>query len=108
MTRIFIKYYSLGDSGLPQKLMKVDVPIVDDERCKIEYPFSIVESMICAGQHGKDSCQGDSGGPMVCYNGDGSVYLGGVVSWGIGCGGYYHPGVYTEVSYFTEWIQANM
>merc|ERR1711892_1641930 len=97
-----------GDSGLPQKLIKVDVPIVDDERCKIEYPFSIVESMICAGQHGKDSCQGDSGGPMVCYNGDGSVYLGGVVSWGIGCGGYYHPGVYTEVSYFTEWIQANM
>ena len=26
---------------------------------------------------GKDSCQGDSGGPMVCYNADGSNYLGG-------------------------------
>ena len=32
----------------------------------------------------------------------------GVVSWGIGCGGYYHPGVYTEVSHFVEWIAANM
>ena len=88
--------------------MKVDVPVVEDGRCKIEYPFSIAESMLCAGQHGKDSCQGDSGGPMICYNSDGSGYLGGIVSWGIGCGGYYHPGVYTEVSYFTEWINANM
>merc|ERR1712243_524679 len=66
------------------------------------------ESMLCAGEHGKDSCQGDSGGPMICYNSDGSGYLGGIVSWGIGCGGYFHPGVYTEVSYFTEWINANM
>jgi len=97
-----------GDSGLPSKLMKVDVPVVTDQTCKIEYPLQIAESMLCAGEHGKDSCQGDSGGPMVCYNADGSPYLGGVVSWGIGCGGYYHPGVYTEVSYFTEWIAANM
>jgi len=97
-----------GDSSTPNVLMKVDVPVVEDGRCKIEYPFSIAESMLCAGEHGKDSCQGDSGGPMICYNSDGSGYLGGIVSWGIGCGGYYHPGVYTEVSYFTEWINANM
>ena len=25
--------------------------------------------------------QGDSGGPMVCYNADGSGYLGGIVRW---------------------------
>merc|ERR1719187_3069988 len=63
--------------------------------------------MICAGEYGKDSCQGDSGGPMVCYNADGSGYLGGIVSWGIGCGGLYHPGVYTEVSYFVDWVEAH-
>jgi len=97
-----------GGSCCPMKLMKVDVPVVTDETCRIEYPFMIADSMLCAGEHGKDSCQGDSGGPMVCYNADGSNYLGGVVSWGIGCGGYYHPGVYTEVSHFVEWIAANM
>ena len=31
--------------------------------------------------------QGDSGGPMTC---DG-VHCG-IVSWGIGCGGLFHPG----------------
>merc|ERR1719370_1811732 len=75
--------------------------------CQLEYPFQIAKSMICAGEYGKDSCQGDSGGPMVCYNADGSGYLGGIVSWGIGCGGLYHPGVYTEVSYFVDWVEAH-
>merc|ERR1719348_557690 len=92
----------------PDVLMVVSVPVVSDAICRIEYPLSIADSMICAGEHGKDSCQGDSGGPMVCYNGDGSAYLGGIVSFGMGCGGWYHPGVYTEVSYFIDWINAHM
>merc|ERR1712059_13043 len=92
----------------PDVLMVVDVPVVSDTVCKIEYPFQVVASMLCAGEQGKDSCQGDSGGPMVCHNEDGTGYLGGIVSWGIGCGGLFHPGVYTEASYFVDWIAANM
>merc|ERR1712168_1151657 len=80
---------------------------VSDSICKIEYPFSIADSMICAGEQGKDSCQGDSGGPLICYNADGSGYLGGIVSWGRGCGSLWSPGVYTEVSYFVDWIANN-
>ncbi|XP_023325441.1 trypsin-1 [Eurytemora carolleeae] len=91
----------------PDVLMKVDVPVVGDGTCSLEYPLSIAESMLCAGERGKDSCQGDSGGPLICYNADGSGYLGGIVSWGRGCGGIYSPGVYTEVSYFIDWIQEN-
>merc|ERR1712088_947524 len=86
----------------PDQLMVVSVPIVPEPRCQLEYPFQIAKSMICAGEYGKDSC-----GPMVCYNADGSGYLGGIVSWGIGCGGLYHPGVYTEVSYFVDWVEAH-
>merc|ERR1712107_407804 len=86
---------TLSAGGItPDVLMKVDVPIVSDATCGAEYPFSIVESMLCAGEHGKDSCQGDSGGPLTCTNKDGSKYLGGVVSWGRGCAGYFSPGVY--------------
>merc|ERR1719486_1435581 len=94
-----------GGSCCPDKLMKVAVPIVKESTCKLEYPFAIAESMICAGEPGKDSCQGDSGSPFVCYNSDGSGYLGGIVSWGIGCGGLFHPGVYTEVAYFVDWVE---
>jgi len=91
----------------PDVLMKVDVPVVTDATCKLEYPFSIADSMLCAGERGKDSCQGDSGGPLICYDSGNSGYLGGIVSWGRGCAGLWSPGVYTEVSYFLDWINAN-
>ncbi|KAA0196082.1 hypothetical protein HAZT_HAZT010158 [Hyalella azteca] len=90
--------------NLPSVLQKVTVPIVSDEDCKKDYgELALVkDSMMCAGEEGKDSCQGDSGGPMTC---DG--YLCGVVSWGRGCAEAGYPGVYTQVSYFVDWIKAN-
>jgi hypothetical protein len=86
--------------------MKVDVPVVSDANCRLAYGETrISDSMICSGEAGKDSCQGDSGGPMTCNNGTG-VVLCGIVSWGSGCARPGFPGVYTETSYFTEWIAA--
>ena len=70
--------------------------------CNVSYSGDIADSMICAGEAGKDSCQGDSGGPMTC---DG--FLCGIVSWGYGCADANYPGVYTEVSYFVDWINSN-
>ncbi|XP_066964773.1 trypsin-1-like [Macrobrachium rosenbergii] len=89
--------------SLPDKLRKVDVPVVADESCRESYGASdIVDSMLCAGypEGGKDTCQGDSGGPFVCGG-----KLHGIVSWGYGCARPNYPGVYTEVAYFRDWIE---
>lgn len=93
----------------PDILMKVSVPIVSDDACRDAYGQNdIRDSMLCAGvsEGGKDSCQGDSGGPLACSD-TGSTYLAGVVSWGYGCARPSYPGVYTEVSYFVDWILTN-
>ena len=84
---------------------QVTVPVVSDDHCRDSYGQSdITDSMICAGldQGGKDSCQGDSGGPFMCGN-----QLSGVVSWGYGCAEAGYPGVYTQTSYFIDWIMEN-
>ena len=55
--------------SLAKVLMKVEVPVVSDAKCRDAYGQSdIADSMICAGtdEGGKDSCQGDSGGPLMC------------------------------------------
>jgi len=94
-----------GGLFLPHWLQKVEVPVVDDTECRAAYGDQVLDSMICAGypDGGKDSCQGDSGGPFVC---DGK--LTGVVSWGRGCARPGYPGVYTQVSYFANWIADTM
>jgi len=93
---------SSGGSS-PDVLQKVDVPLVSDEECRQAYGYtSILDSMLCAGEEGKDSCQGDSGGPLAC---DGKLC--GVVSWGRGCAAAGYPGVYTEVAYFVDWVVKN-
>lgn len=89
---------------LSDVLMKVYVPYVEYEDCEDSYNWAqdMSDYFICAGEDGKDSCQGDSGGPLFC-NGD--VY--GISSWGIGCGLYGYPGVYTKVTTYLSWIAAN-
>merc|ERR1719186_486101 len=100
-------YLTEGSGALSEVLQKVDVPIVSDEVCAIDYDLTghtTIPTMICAGyeQGGRDACQGDSGGPLMC-NGE----LTGVVSWGKGCAEPGYPGVYTQVSMFKQWILEN-
>jgi len=101
-----------GGFSLPNVLHKVEIPVVSDDDCDSAYAsagYGTIESMICAGlpEGGKDSCQGDSGGPFF-LNDPESPTLIGIVSWGIGCARAGYPGVYTEVSYFIDWIQDTM
>ena len=88
----------------PDILQAIDVPIVHVSNTS--YPPSwITPDMILAGAPGQDACQGDSGGPMVVSDGEGWYKVGGVVSWGNGCGLPNYPGVYARVSFFENWIR---
>lgn len=84
-----------------------NVTIISD--CQNYYKDRFLPGMECAGDlEGKvDSCQGDSGGPLVCTDASGLSYVWGIVSWGDKCGEPNHPGVYTKVAHYFDWIRFN-
>jgi len=90
-------------------LQKVTVPVISDADCKQYYGEDVFPSMICAGGQ-KGSCWGDAGGAMICNRGK-TKYLDGIVSstyndgFDYRCGQSKKPGVYTQTSYFVDWIQ---
>ncbi|WP_168801531.1 S1 family peptidase [Glycomyces buryatensis] len=98
------------DDEYPALARWVEVPFVDDETCAAEDVYGAeidAASMVCAGDFengGIDSCSGDSGGPLMGYDEEGVLTLAGIVSWGNGCAEAGYPGVYAEVSAFTETI----
>lgn len=75
------------------------------------YDKLVGPGMICAGfiEGGTDSCGGDSGGPLTLSFQNGQ-YLLGTVSWGASdsCGQPHRPGVYTDLTYYETWIQAEI
>lgn len=98
---------ALSENGnSPDLLQKVEVPFVDNAKCKQTYFGLNEQQMLCAGyeEGGKDACQGDSGGPMVFRYSSDQWVVAGVVSWGWGCARPNTPGVYTRVSSYAQWI----
>ena len=84
--------------------------IWDNAECALNYGQlnrKVTDTMLCAGERGRDACQGDSGGPLVCEvteAGGQPPVLCGLVSWGLGCGRPSYFGVYTEMAAFRAWI----
>ncbi|XP_048357773.1 trypsin-like [Sphaerodactylus townsendi] len=97
---------SSPQASFPNVLQCANVQIMNQPRCEASYPRLLTNNMLCAGvpQGGVDSCQGDSGGPLVC-NGQ----LEGIVSWGMEtCAQSNHPGVYTRVCNYVNWLRRVM
>ncbi|XP_049786207.1 brachyurin-like [Schistocerca cancellata] len=95
-----------SSSSTVDKLRKVDIPVWSDEECKAAYEnYGVLrENNICAGTTGKGQCNGDSGGPLIA-NGQQI----GIVSWSEKpCASEGLPGVFTEVSYFIDWISEHI
>merc|ERR1711936_776940 len=102
--------YDTGD--YPDTLQEVQdlIPIVNRETCVTNtepyiYDSDILPGMLCAGGPGlgMDTCQGDSGGPLTNKFAPNRYQLVGVVSWGRNCAKSY--GVYSDVAYYSDWIQ---
>eukprot|EP00729_Bicosta_minor_P000328 gene328-30604_t len=113
---------AVGPEGYEQSsaetLQVGDANMMNRNDCGEKYAYDgldILPGMVCAGSPDLDehipgefannaitaSCQGDSGGPLIVPSRNEQV---GVVSWGIGCDQYGHPGVYADVGYYNKWI----
>ncbi|XP_015280486.1 PREDICTED: plasma kallikrein [Gekko japonicus] len=98
--------YTTERGQIQDVLQKVNIPLIANAECQLRYrDFRIHNKMVCAGysEGGKDACKGDSGGPLQCKHKK-AWYLVGITSWGEGCARPEHPGVYTNVAEFVEWI----
>ncbi|XP_060547744.1 transmembrane protease serine 11C-like [Pantherophis guttatus] len=100
---------ALSNEGeTPNVLQEATVKLIDTKVCNRRevYNGAIKPGMICAGylEGGIDSCQGDSGGPLMTFDSRRMWYLVGIVSWGDECGKPNKPGVYTQVTYYRDWI----
>merc|ERR1719347_2401704 len=92
----------------PDVPYEVDVDTINNTACITDTVYRseyITGDMMCAKRSGKDSCQDDSGGPLITKNPT-SFSVIGVVSWGFGCAGEEHPGVYARVTSQLGWIQS--
>ncbi len=110
-----IGWGDLSDGGrnYPIDLHEAVVPIFDSAKCNTAFAESggITQNMICAGypQGGIDACQGDSGGPLIVSSGIPGLWLQtGIVSFGNGCALPNYPGVYTRVSEFNAFLEAQI
>ncbi|XP_067289686.1 transmembrane protease serine 2 [Pseudorasbora parva] len=94
-----------------ETLQEAKIGLIDRTTCNSRqvYNGQITDTMICAGklEGGVDSCQGDSGGPLVTME-NSLWWLVGDTSWGDGCAFRNKPGVYGNVTYFLDWIYAQM
>lgn len=98
-----------GSNTRSDGLMQVNVNYKSDSTCAANPAFANVGAdNFCAGRpeiNGYDSCRGDSGGPIV-YAEKGVYKQLGIVSWGsYQCGDINTYGVYTDISYFSKWIE---
>jgi hypothetical protein len=108
-----VRVYGFGrveenNAMLVPTLQTVQLPFISHSTCNKYYPSRLLQDQFCAGYEkgGADACYGDSGGPMVYFDSQTNKYIQvGLVSWGEGCGQPNKPGVYTNLSFYFNWIQ---
>ncbi|XP_043672060.1 trypsin-3-like isoform X1 [Vespula pensylvanica] len=97
---------SFQKTSIEPELSVISVMTVNQKRCASLMPSykPLSEKMLCAGNmtKGVETCQGDLGAPLTV-----DQMLIGILSYGLGCETMLHPGVYTRISNYLEWIASN-
>jgi len=116
------------DLVLVPELQQVGLNILPVDKCDPEVnrnmtrarnPYVLGDKMVCAAgldasgnpSAAVDTCQGDSGGPLVRQNENTHKFaLVGIVTFGLGCGATvgFHPGYFTKVAPYNDWIRRQM
>ncbi|KAG6456929.1 hypothetical protein O3G_MSEX010040 [Manduca sexta] len=90
-------------------LHRATVPVISNAVCQRSFSLNIHGSHLCTSGDGrKGTCDGDSGGPLTVIVNNQRVQIG-VVSFGppSGCE-FGEPSVYTRLTSFLNWLQAQM
>uniref|UniRef100_A0A8D0MUY9 Peptidase S1 domain-containing protein n=1 Tax=Sus scrofa TaxID=9823 RepID=A0A8D0MUY9_PIG len=99
-----------GEPGWPPYLQEIEQIILPLKKCDdmAQKAANISQNLVQKGMVcGYNKNKGDSGGPLVCEFHDSWVQVG-IVSWGVRCGLKEVPAVYTDVSFYKDWIIARM
>ena len=111
--------YALA-SALQQAELNINPPQDCDHRAMLyasRNAWKLGDNLVCAsGVNDQglpiDTCQGDSGGPLVRSRNFGphpnDPVLVAIVTFGIGCGYADHPGYYTKVAPYADWIRRQL
>jgi len=101
-----IGWGAITSPGVPaDTLHKASMTIYSDSDCRTAYGFEdvIIPSQMCAWveEGGTGPCNGDLGSPLILD--DGTVI--GLTSYIFGCGVQGQPSVFTQLSFYIDWIE---
>lgn len=109
ITAIVLGWGMINDHQLQTlHLQEALLPVVSNDRASRWENYHFPLSIMFAGFPGGnvDTCKGDSGGPLLVWDGEKIVQVG-ITSSGAGCALNKHPGNYTRVSRYLDWIEKN-
>ncbi|WP_284124448.1 serine protease [Parerythrobacter aestuarii] len=90
----------------PRILQKLDLKVAREDRCSIDnFRFYDKQESLCiySPTEGADACYKDSGGPLT-REFDGTRYLIGIVTAGVGCAYGDFPSLYMRANKFRHWV----
>jgi len=92
-----------GTCGIPNTLQQGTMTVLTNAACASAWSSAQINNgHICVQSSTVSACSGDSGGPLVCGG-----TLVGATSWGQAQCNPSFPSVYSRISFFRAWIDAN-